>query len=80
MTKGDTSSTVSTNEEDGAKDTKTAQAMKIIVDVRSKIRHHYKINEVSKRFPFRHDESMNSVLIQELARFNNLIEAVHSSL
>jgi hypothetical protein len=33
-----------------------------------------------KKFPIRFDESMNTVLAQELIRFNGLIDAVRSSL
>lgn len=35
---------------------------------------------MEKKFPFKYEESMNSVLLQELARFNNLIEIIKSSL
>jgi dynein heavy chain len=52
----------------------------MIETVREKIRQPFKINEVAKKFPFKHEESMNSVLVQELARYNGLIEAIHSSL
>jgi dynein heavy chain len=44
------------------------------------IREPYKIKEVEKKYPFKYEESMNSVLLQELARYNTLIEAVKSSL
>ena len=35
---------------------------------------------VAKKFPIRYDESMNTVLKQELIRFNRLIAAIRSSL
>ena len=44
------------------------------------IREPFKIKEVEKKWPFKYEESMNSVLLQELARFNVLIEAVKTSL
>ena len=44
------------------------------------IREPFKIKEVEKKFPFKYEESMNSVLLQELARFNTLIESIKSSL
>jgi dynein heavy chain len=44
------------------------------------IREQFKIKEVEKKFPFKYEESMNSVLLQELARFNTLIEVIKSSL
>lgn len=40
----------------------------------------FKIKEVERIYPFRYEESMNSVLLQELARFNNLIEVIKNSL
>jgi dynein heavy chain len=52
----------------------------MIENVREQIRHPFKINEVTKKFPFKHEESMNSVLVQELARYNGLIEVIHASL
>lgn len=45
-------------------------------DIRSQVREPYKIKEVEKKFPFEYKESMNSVLLQELARFNTLIDTV----
>lgn len=58
----------------------TIQAKKIIADVKQMIRQPFKVKEVEKKFPFRYDESMNAVLVQELARFNSLVETVHSTL
>ena len=50
------------------------------VDILSKIREPFKIKEVEALYPFSYEESMNSVLLQELARYNKLIEVVKSSL
>ncbi|XP_075913388.1 dynein axonemal heavy chain 1-like, partial [Petromyzon marinus] len=36
--------------------------------------------ELMERFPVRYDESMNSVLVQEVLRYNRLLEAVRCSL
>lgn len=38
------------------------------------------MKEVEKKFPFKYEESMNSVLLQELARFNTLTIVIKSSL
>ena len=38
------------------------------------------MKEVEKKFPFKYEESMNSVLLQELARYNSLIEVIKGSL
>ena len=44
------------------------------------IREPFKIKEAEKKFPFKYEDSMNSVLLQELARFNTLIETIKTSL
>ena len=35
---------------------------------------------MEKKYPFKYEDSMNSVLLQELARFNILIETIKRSL
>ena len=55
-------------------------AMKMTQDILTQIREPFKIKEVEKKFPFRYEESMNAVIVQELARFNKLIETIHASL
>ena len=54
--------------------------MKMAREILYQIREPFKIKEVEKKWPFKYEESMNSVLLQELARFNVLIEAVKTSL
>lgn len=49
-------------------------------EILTKIREPFKIKEVEALYPFTYEESMNSVLIQELARYNKLIEVIRSSL
>ena len=55
-------------------------AMKMTQDILIQIREPFKIKEVEKKFPFKYEESMNSVLLQELARFNSLIEVIKETL
>lgn len=49
-------------------------------EILSQVRDPFKIKEVERFYPFRYENSMNSVLLQELARFNNLIDVIKSSL
>ena len=49
-------------------------------DILKQIREPFKIKEVERVYPFRYEESMNSVLLQELARFNKLIETIKTTL
>ncbi len=56
------------------------QAMKMAREILYQIREPFKIKEVEKKWPFKYEESMNSVLLQELARFNVLIEIIKSTL
>lgn len=50
------------------------------IEILEMIREPYKIKEVEAIYPFRYEESMNSVLLQELARYNKLIEVMKGSL
>jgi len=49
-------------------------------DILSQIREPFKLKEVEKNYPFKYEESMNSVLLQEMARFNALIEIIRDSI
>ena len=49
-------------------------------DILSQIREPFKLKEVEKTYPFKYEESMNSVLLQEMARFNALIEIIRGSI
>ena len=53
---------------------------KMTEDILSSVREPFKIKEVEKHYPFKYEESMNSVLLQELARYNTLIETIRSTL
>ncbi|XP_071486244.1 dynein axonemal heavy chain 3-like [Diadema antillarum] len=49
-------------------------------DILSKIPPNYNLEEVQAKYPVSYEESMNTVLVQELIRFNRLIEVVRVSL
>lgn len=49
-------------------------------DILDSIREPFKIKEVERKYPFQYEESMNSVLLQELARYNSLIVVIRESL
>mmetsp|Transcript_7769 Transcript_7769/g.7237 ORF Transcript_7769/g.7237 Transcript_7769/m.7237 type:complete len:135 (+) Transcript_7769:910-1314(+) len=53
---------------------------KMALEILYSIREPFKIKEVEKKYPFKYEDSMNSVLLQELARFNVLIETIKSTL
>lgn len=53
---------------------------KITSDILGTIREPFMIKEVERKYPFTYEESMNSVLLQELARYNKLIEVIRASL
>ncbi|KAI9206289.1 dynein heavy chain and region D6 of dynein motor-domain-containing protein [Polychytrium aggregatum] len=49
-------------------------------DILSKLLDQFDIEAIQKAFPVRYDESMNTVLIQELVRFNRLLKIIRESL
>ena len=51
-----------------------------VKDMLEKIPAEFDIDEVAKKYPVRHEQSMNTVLRQELFRFNALIRRVRESL
>ena len=51
-------------------------AMKMTQDILAQIREPFKIKEIEKKFPFKYEESMNSVLLQELAYQKLLLHRV----
>ena len=49
-------------------------------DILSKLPDKFKLEEVQARYPTDYSESMNTVLVQELIRFNRLTAVVRGSL
>lgn len=64
----------------GAGDSPQDVVERMAADLLQKIPGVFDNLEVAKKFPIRYDESMNTVLKQELIRFNRLIAAIRSSL
>ena len=52
----------------------------IAADIISKVPQPFDMEMAQKKYPVLYEESLNTVLCQELVRFNRLIEQVHSSL
>ncbi|KAA0164767.1 hypothetical protein FNF31_02304 [Cafeteria roenbergensis] len=57
-----------------------ATLTELAVDIAGKLPELYDIEKVSVLFPVRFEESMNTVLVQELIRFNRLLGVVRASL
>jgi len=49
-------------------------------DVTTRVRNVFDVASVQERYPIKYEESMNTVLGQELTRYNKLLAIVHSSL
>jgi len=49
-------------------------------DVTTRVRNVWDIPEVQKKYPIKYEESMNTVVAQELTRYNRLLSTIHSSL
>ena len=68
----------------GGKSAVAGNRDKIIEDLASEILHKIPspidIEAVARKYPVLYEESMNTVLIQEVIRFNNLLNAIQSSL
>ncbi|XP_063719575.1 dynein axonemal heavy chain 3-like [Symsagittifera roscoffensis] len=58
----------------------TENALILTKDILGKLPVPFKVEEVAFKFPVQYDESMNTVLLQELTRYNRLIAVIKSSL
>merc|ERR1711933_165572 len=56
------------------------QIIKLVKDIESQLPDLYDIASVSNKYPVSYSESMNTVLVQELLRFNRLLGVIKKSL
>ena len=52
----------------------------LVADVTAKIPRPFDVEAVAAKYPVRHEQSMNTVLVQELIRYNRLLGVVRSTL
>merc|ERR1719198_2180222 len=52
----------------------------VATDVTTRVRNVFDVAAVQERYPIKYEESMNTVLGQELTRYNKLLGIIHSSL
>lgn len=66
----------------GGEGQKTSEELLIELssDILNRIPAIFKIDEVAEKYPVNYNESMNTVLVQEMIRFNRLIQTILSSL
>lgn len=65
----------------GAGDPNAAKSQqRMIQGLQEKVRAQFDVTAVRAKFPFAYTKSMNVVLVQEVARYNTLLEVVHASL
>lgn len=58
----------------------TAAAVTLLTDLLSRLPPLFNMEEAAEKYPIRHDQSMNTVLVQELLRFNRLLAVVRDTL
>jgi dynein heavy chain len=51
-----------------------------VEQIRAKVPKVFNLEAISKKFPTRYEESMNTVLVQEIIRYNRLLKTIHTTL
>jgi dynein heavy chain len=64
----------------GGASSKDATMQAVAEDIKSKLPPDFDMEQVAIRYPVKWNESMNTVLTQELLRFNNLLRVIRTSL
>jgi dynein heavy chain len=52
----------------------------LVSDLLAKLPSNFDIEKASHKYPVRYEESLNQVLVQEMVRFNRLLDVIRSSL
>ncbi|PSN57350.1 Dynein heavy chain 7 [Blattella germanica] len=68
------------NSEEGDGRTVESVILEIIKDILNKLPHEFDLELAKAKYPVRYEESLNTVLIQEMERFNKLLNTIYAGL
>lgn len=58
----------------------SAALLALIADVLARVPKPFNVDAIAERYPTRHDECLNTVLVQELLRYNRLLNVLRSTM